>query len=62
MPSMNQRYYRSTEGMDAVEGAECTCLIQLLSPVYEQVRVQDMGQPILPNYLKQNNFILKMTK
>lgn len=38
MPSMNQRYFKSTEDMDAVEGAECTCLIQLLSSVAEQVK------------------------
>lgn len=32
--------------MDAVEGAECTRLIQLLSSVAEHVRVQNKGQPI----------------
>lgn len=52
MPSMNQRYFRSTEDLDAVEGAEFNHVSQLLSSVAEQVRVQSTGQPILLNYLR----------
>jgi len=49
MPSTNQRYFRSTEDTDTVEGAECTCLTQLLSSLAQQVRVQSTSQPVFLN-------------